>query len=163
MQVIVIAHNIRSTHNIGSILRTADGFGVEKVYCTGYTPYPTQVNDSRLPHERDKITRQIHKTALGAEASVPNGHHQDISALLDSLKADGYELVALEQDAHAILLPNFTPCEKIALLLGEEVHGISKETLKRFDAIVEIPMHGKKESFNVSVAAGIALYVLSDL
>jgi tRNA G18 (ribose-2'-O)-methylase SpoU len=162
MQIAVIAHNIRSTHNIGSILRTCDGFGVERVFCTGYTPYPSQPKDARLPHIRHKITAQIHKTALGAEGTVPITQSDDPASVLDQLKLEGYRLIALEQAPSSINLADFTPStKKIALLLGEEVHGIPQELLARCNTIVEIPMAGHKESFNVSVAAGIALYALT--
>lgn len=161
MQIVVIAHNIRSTHNIGAILRTCDGFGVQKVYCTGYTPCPALPGDTRLEHIRDKLTKQIHKTALGAETSVPVTQSDDVAPVIAELKNDGYQIVALEQSPNAILLPNFTPPQKIALLLGEEVHGTPQELLATCDTIIEIPMVGQKESFNVSVAAGIALYAIS--
>ncbi|HVI69284.1 MAG TPA: TrmH family RNA methyltransferase [Magnetospirillaceae bacterium] len=161
MEIIVIAHNIRSTHNIGAILRTCDGFGVIKVYCTGYTPYPTLPGDKRLPHLRDKITKHIHKTALGAEASVPIEQADEVQTILDSLKTDGFQLIALEQDPKSVALPKVHLPQKIALLLGEEVNGIPPNILAQCDTIIEIPMRGTKESFNVSVAAGIALYALS--
>jgi len=162
MHIIVIAHNIRSTHNIGAILRTSDGFGVTRVYCTGYTPYPSLPGDDRLPHVRDKLTRHIHKTALGAEATMPVSQSADLAPVLAQLKATGYQLVALEQSPQAVPLPSFKPAQKIAILLGEEVNGIPGDLLAQCDAIVEIPMHGQKESFNVSVATGIALYALRE-
>jgi len=161
MQVIVIAHNIRSTHNIGAILRTADGFGVQKVFCTGYTPYPEQTIDSRLPHIRQKITAQIHKTALGAEKSVNCEHSENIIEVINQLKNDGFKIIALEQNSKSILLPNLEPPQKSVLLLGEEVHGITNDLIELCDIITEIPMQGKKESFNVSVASGIALYEMT--
>lgn len=162
MEIVVIAHNIRSTHNVGSILRTSDGFGVAKVFCTGYTPYPTIPGDTRLPHLRAKLTAQIHKTALGAEATLPVEHFDDIAPVLDKLRIANYQLIALEQSPHAIMLPDFTPSkQKIALLLGEEVRGTPPEILTQCSQIIEIPMRGAKESFNVSVACGIALYGLS--
>lgn len=161
MQIVVIAHNIRSTHNIGSILRTSDGFGVQKVYCTGYTPYPAQPQDARLPHLRDKITEQIHKTALGAETNVPTEQSDELQPVINTLKAEGYQLVALEQAENSVALPDFVPPQKIALLLGEEVYGTPPALLAQCDEIIEIPMVGKKESFNVGVAAGIGLYALS--
>ena len=160
MDIIVVAHNIRSTHNVGSILRTADGFGVAKVFLTGYTPYPTQAGDTRLPHISHKLTQQIHKTALGAEATMPTEYSEDVRPVLHQLKTQGYELIALEQSPRAVLLHQFTPLGKVALLLGEEVHGIEPGLLELCGTIVEIPMRGKKESFNVSVATGIALYQL---
>ena len=158
-EIIVIAHNIRSTHNVGSIFRTCEGFGVSRVLLTGYTQYPLLKNDSRLPHVSEKLTAQIHKTALGAETMVPFEYqeHPDLGALA----REGYEIVALEQAPTSINLRNYHAPHKLALLLGEEVHGIPNELLKQCPTILEIPMVGTKESFNVSVATGIALYALS--
>ena len=161
MEIIIVAHNIRSTYNIGSIMRTADGFGVRSMILTGYTPYPMQTNDTRLPHIRDKITRQIHKTALGAEDMVSHEYSEELEPVLFRLKNEGYQLIALEQDEKATLLPHSSFTQKIALLLGEEVQGIDRSVLALCDAIIEIPMQGGKESFNVSVATGIALYELA--
>lgn len=157
--IILIAHNIRSTHNVGAIFRTAEGFGVSKIVLSGYTPYPAVKNDPRLPHIAEKLTQQIHKTALGAESLVPF-IYQDIPDLA-SLKQSGYRIVGLEQDQRAILLPNYPPQEKLALLLGEEVAGLTPDLRNQCDDLVEIPMQGQKESFNVSVATGIALYGLN--
>lgn len=158
-QIIVIAHNIRSTHNVGSIFRTCEGFGVEKIILSGYTPYPAFPGDTRLPHIARKLTDQIHKTALGAEAMVPFEYHETLDLGTPDLAE--YRIVGLEQDERSVLLSEYHSPEKIALLLGEEVHGITPELLARCDDIVEIPMQGQKESFNVSVATGIALYGLT--
>jgi tRNA G18 (ribose-2'-O)-methylase SpoU len=161
MQIAVIAHNIRSVHNVGSILRTAEGLGISKVFMTGYTPYPIQPNDDRPPHVRNKLMAQLHKTALGAE-TMPTEYREDPQALLAELRGQGYELAALEQNQHSVDLQTYQPeAKRLALLLGEEVHGITPDLLKMCDVILEIPMRGKKESFNVSVAAGISMYVLS--
>jgi 23S rRNA (guanosine2251-2'-O)-methyltransferase len=159
--IIVIAHNIRSTHNVGSIIRTCEGFGVEKLVLSGYTPYPLAegTTDSRLPHIADKLTGQIHKTALGAETMVSFSYQEQPD--LDSLKQSGYRIVALEQSEKSVIISEYEAPDKIALLLGEEVHGIEQSLLDQCDDVIEIPMNGKKESFNVSVAAGIALYALS--
>lgn len=158
-EITLILHNIRSTYNVGAIFRTAEGFGVSRLILSGYTPYPTIDNDSRLPHIRDKLTNQIHKTALGAETIVPFEYQETPD--LDGLKATGFRLIALEQDSNSILLSDFHPPKKIALILGEEVHGVEQTFLDKCTDIIEIPMQGKKESFNVSVAAGIALYALT--
>jgi tRNA G18 (ribose-2'-O)-methylase SpoU len=156
--IVVIAHDIRSTHNVGSLLRTAEGLGVDHVYFTGYTPYPKVAGDDRLPHIAEKLTRQIHKTALGAEDLVLWSHETAIVKLLNDLRAEGYQIVALEQTAASISLPDFRPPDNIALLLGREVEGIEPNLLKQCDVTVEIPMHGQKESFNVVQAAAMALY-----
>jgi tRNA G18 (ribose-2'-O)-methylase SpoU len=157
-EIIVIAHNIRSTHNVGAIFRTCEGFGIKQLILSGYTPYPQITSDPRLPHIAEKLTQQIHKTALGAEAMVPFVQ-QDIPDFA-ALRRAGYTIVGLEQDARAVLLPTFTPPQKVALLLGEEVEGIASPLRDECDSFVEIPMHGQKESFNVSVATGVALYGL---
>jgi len=157
--IIVIAHNIRSTHNVGAIFRTAEGFGISKIILSGYTPYPQTNSDTRLPHIAEKLTKQISKTALGAEAIVPFEYLE--LPPLDELKTDGYTVIALEQAENSIALAHYSPPQKVALLLGEEVEGITKELLAQCEAIIEIPMVGKKESFNVSVATGIALYALT--
>ena len=159
-QIVVIAHDIRSTHNVGSLLRTADGIGVFKVYITGYTPYPLVPHDTRLPHISTKLAKQINKTALGAETLVPWEHNPDILSLVRTLKTNGYQIVALEQTIDSISLPAYKAPEKVALLLGREVEGIDPELLKLCDTALEIPMFGQKESFNVVQAAAMALYQL---
>ena len=157
-EIIIIAHNIRSTHNVGAFFRTADGLGISKLILSGYTPYPTFEGDTRLPHFADKLTRQIHKTALGAESTVPFERHE--IPPLDKLKQAGYQVVGLEQDERSHILPDYTPPQKIALLLGNEIDGIYPEYRAQCDDLIEIPMNGSKESFNVSVATGMALYHL---
>jgi 23S rRNA (guanosine2251-2'-O)-methyltransferase len=158
-RITLLLHNIRSTHNVGSIFRTAEGFGVEKIILSGYTPYPELPTDPRLPHIRQKLAAQIHKTALGAEAMVPFEYHDNP---LTWLEGTTLPLVALEQHPTSQNLRTYTPPPEFILLLGEEVNGIEDALLTRTDAIIEIPMQGKKESFNVSIAAGIALYALSN-
>src|SRR4051794_35542335 len=110
MRVInLVIHNIRSTHNVGSILRSADGFGVNHVYLTGYTPYPEIENDDRLPHLRQKLAQQIKKTALGAENTVAWSHENNADELILKLKQDGFEIIALEQTAGSIPINNAVP------------------------------------------------------
>jgi tRNA G18 (ribose-2'-O)-methylase SpoU len=156
--VILIAHNVRSTHNVGSLLRTADGLGVTQVFLTGYTPHPTYENDPRLPHLAQKLTKQINKTALGAEETVDWEYVESIEKVIADLKSDGYAVVALEQAKDSIKLPDFKPPDKVAIIVGREVEGLEPEVLKLANQIVEIPMLGQKESFNVAVAAAMALY-----
>ena len=157
----VIIHDVRSTHNVGSILRTCDGFGVTKAYIGGITPYPLIEGDSRLPHISAKLTKDIHKTALGAEETVEIIHYTDIAELLPKLKASGLDIVALEQSSTSIQIDKLQTNKPFALLVGREVEGVDVSLLKQCDYIVEIPMKGKKESFNVSVAVGIALYAMA--
>lgn len=158
-RIIVIAHNIRSTHNVGSIFRTCEGFGVTELILSGYTPYPSHDNDPRLPHIANKLTAQIHKTALGAESIVPFSY-QPVPDI-HSFKDQNYRIVGLEQDPRAIMLRDYHAPDNIVLLLGEEVDGIDSDLRTLCDDLIEIPMAGKKESFNVSVATGIALYALT--
>ena len=158
-EIILIAHNLRSCHNIGSLLRTAEGLGVQKVYLTGYTPYPTgQANDRRLPHLAAKINKQIHKTALDAEEQVDWEQVDTVEPVIKKLHEDGYSIMAVEQAADALALPEFKAPEKVALLMGREVEGVEPEVLALCDGALEIPMFGRKESFNVVQAAAMALY-----
>jgi len=158
-EIIVIAHNIRSAHNIGSIFRTCEGFGVSKIIISGYSPYPKLENDTRLPHLVEKLTNQIHKSALGAESLVAFEYQKDLN--LNALREDGYVIIGLEQDKRSIPVNEYRATKKIVLILGEEVNGITEDLRDQCDELIEIPMSGKKESFNVSVAAGIALYALT--
>lgn len=157
--IILLVHNIRSTYNVGAIFRSAEGFGVSRIILSGYTPYPTLAQDSRLPHIREKLSSQIHKTALGAESIVP--FEYQATPPIEQLRSEGYRIVGLEQTPTSTPLPSYSPPEKVALLVGEEVAGIAPELLASCDDFIEITMVGHKESFNVSVATGIALYALT--
>jgi 23S rRNA (guanosine2251-2'-O)-methyltransferase len=153
----IIANNMRSAHNVGSLLRTADGLGA-LVYLTGYTPYPPMQNDPRLPHEQERIRKQIHKTALGAEMKQLWRYYPDITSLIRQLRTKGYSIAALEQSSKSTPLPAYTVPEKCAILLGNEIHGVDQIILETVDVCIEIPMFGSKESFNVVQAAAMALY-----
>lgn len=155
-EVVLIAHDIRSAHNVGAFLRTADGAGVSKVYLTGYTMEP-----SLKKYLLTQAEKQIKKTALGAEETVAWEKHTDVTMLLRELKEVGFTIYALEQDERSIPYDSVTDDKKIALLVGNEVEGLSSEILALCDAILEIPMRGSKNSLNVSVATGIALYELT--
>lgn len=159
-KVVLLVHNVRSSHNVGSLLRTADGLGIDKVYLTGYSPYPLAPGDTRLPHIAAKTTRQIAKTALGAEKSVKWQHEPDINKVLDELKHKSYEIAALEQAPGAIPLHKFKPPLKTALIVGNEIDGLNPEVLAFCSRVIDIPMRGQKESFNVAAAAAMALYYL---
>lgn len=157
-KITLLLHNIRSTHNVGSIFRTAEGLGVNEIILSGYTPYPVHVDDDRLPHIAEKITKQIHKTALGAEKLLPFRRYENIE---DFLVINKLPLIALEQAENSTKLSDYERKDAFILVLGEEVEGISTALLSKCETILEIPMQGQKESFNVSVAAGIALYALT--
>lgn len=158
MKIILIGHNLRSTHNVGSLLRTAEGLGIECVYLTGYTPYPVAENETRLPHISKKLSKQISKTSLGAEKSLKWLHVEDIDEVINQLNIQGYVIAALEQSPRSIKLPDWNDTRDIALIVGREVEGVETEIMSQCDVILEIPMFGAKESYNVSVAAGMALY-----
>ncbi|MBR3138166.1 TrmH family RNA methyltransferase [Candidatus Saccharibacteria bacterium] len=168
MKLVLVLDNIRSTYNVGAILRTAEGLGVEKVILSGYTP---RVHDSKLlPHLREKLDKEIHKTALGAEDMLKIDLSDDIKLELKKYKESGWQIIGLENNIESgkIIKLNDSKLkqnlsEKIVLVLGEEVHGINYSLHDIFNLFLEIPMHGKKESFNVSVAAAIASYVIMNL
>ena len=165
MRLVLVLDNIRSCYNAGAILRTAEGFGVEKVVLSGYTP---RVHDALLlPHLREKLDHEIHKTALGAEDMLDIYASDDIISDLQRMREQGWQIVGLENnidDERLIALDSpllkQKLSDKVVLVLGEEVHGIDYSLYDILDLFVEIPMRGQKESFNVSVAAGIAMYGL---
>jgi len=146
----VICDNIRSLENIGSIFRTSDALGVAKIYLCGISGKP--------PAWEVGLHKKIAKTALGAEKTVLFEYYKDIGRLVDKLKKQGIQIIALEQDKKAIEYTKFKPKFPVALILGNEVEGVSKKILKKSDKIIYLPMHGKKESLNVSVAFGVAGY-----
>jgi tRNA G18 (ribose-2'-O)-methylase SpoU len=150
----LILHNIRSVHNVGSIFRTADAAGVSRIILSGYTPTP--LDRFRLPR------KDFAKVSLGAEQTIPWQHTKTIAQAVKILKLENYFIAAVEQDKNSIPLFDFVPPKNkpIALIMGNEVLGISKQSLKLADAILEIPMQGLKESLNVSVAAGIAMFAV---
>lgn len=156
--LVIIAHDIRSCHNIGSLLRTAEGLGINHVYITGYSPYPLAPNDTRLPHIAAKLNRQISKTALGAEKTQKWSYHDSVTNLIDTLRYDGYTIAALEQSSKSVSLPDFQPPQKLAIILGREVEGLESALLDHCSVHLEIPMFGSKESFNVVQAAAMAMY-----
>ncbi len=147
----LVLHNVRSAENVGSMFRSADAFGVSKIYLTGYTPAPTD--------RFNRAVSKIAKTALGAELSVP-WEKKEITELITELKETSVRVVALEQDTRAVQLTSYSTPADVALIVGNEVTGIEPEVLALADDVVEIPMVGKKESLNVAVATGIALYNL---
>jgi tRNA G18 (ribose-2'-O)-methylase SpoU len=159
-ELILIAHNLRSAHNVGSLLRTAEGLGLNHIYLSGYTPYPARKDDDRLPHIAAKVNARISKTALGAEHSVSWSYRSDIFELLNELEAGGWQVAALEQTPQALPLQQVELAGRVAIIVGREVEGIEPEVLAQVARHWQIPMSGGKESFNVAVAAAMALYLL---
>lgn len=162
-EVRIILPDIRSTHNVGSILRSADCFGASHIYYCGYTPYPKLAKDTRLPHIVNKITKQISKTALGAEKSLSFSYEPNILTLINSLKKDGFFIASIEQAKNSTLLSDFKTPNKIAVIFGNELSGVDAEVLAQSDIVLEIPLLGNKESLNVSSTAAIVLYILKIL
>ncbi len=159
-EIYLIIHNIRSAHNVGSLLRTAECFGVKKIYFTGYTPYPYENGDTRLPHIYTKLSKQISKTALGAE-SIIQWSHRDLVWVLNKLKKNHIPLIGLEQSAHSVPLDIFMPPQKLGLVIGNEIEGVEPSILDRCSYTLEITQYGMKESLNVAQATAIALYHLT--
>ena len=168
MELVLVLDNIRSAYNVGAILRTAEGFGVKRIILSGYTP---RVHDvSLLPHLRDKLDREIHKTALGAEDMLDIYSCGDIILELKRLHDAGYQIIGLENNIDDERLCDIRSEEfrervgdRVVLILGEEVKGIDYSLYDIIDLFAEIKMAGRKESFNVSVAAGIAMYAIMSL
>ncbi len=144
--VCLLLDNVRSLNNVGSAFRTADSFGIEKIYLVGITGTP--------PH------RDINKTALGATETVDWEHHQNAVDLVRKLKTDGYQIIAIEQVDKSITLPEFLPksTEKYCFVFGNEVYGVTLDIIENADQVVEIPQFGTKHSLNVSVAMGVVLW-----
>ena len=145
-EIYVVLDNIRSRENVGSIFRTADGGGVARIYLCGTTPCP--------PHNK------ISKTALGAETYVPWEYYKQAGKIIKQLRSKHISIVALEQTKDSKDIFKFNPQFPLALVVGNEVDGLSAGILKNCDKKISIPMYGKKESLNVSVALGIAVYVI---
>jgi 23S rRNA (guanosine2251-2'-O)-methyltransferase len=145
--MIVIAHNIRSLHNVGSIFRSANAFGVEKLYLTGYTGAPPR--------------KEIAKVSLKAEHTLPWESVEHVEGVVESLKNDGYTILALDNISGAESIDAVKPGDKLALILGNEVEGIDEPTRALCDKIILIPTKGHKKSLNVSVATGVALFALT--
>lgn len=155
-QFYLILHNIRSAYNVGAIFRTADGAGVDHIYLTGYTPLPPDGSQIYTT----KPERMIIKTSLGSLEHVGWSGHKEIEGVVQKLKDDDTQIVALEQGDDSIDYQKFTSDKNVALVLGNEPVGIDEQTLTLCDTIIDIPMRGQKNSLNVSVAAGIAVYEL---
>lgn len=150
IEAILILPNIRSAINIGAMFRTADATGISKIYLTGYTPRPTD--------KFGRVQKDIAKSALGSETWVPWEYKKTLAPLLKTLKKEGYTIIAIEQDEKAVDYRKIKNTNKIAIIMGPEVLGLDRKILDKCDYIAQIPMHGKKESLNVSVACGVALF-----
>ena len=147
LPISILVENVRSVHNVGSIFRSADGFGAEKIYLTGFTAYPP----------RD----DLHKTALGAEDSVPWEYHEDTIGIAKKIKSQGIKLVLVEQTHSSKSIYTSDYNFPLCFIVGNEVHGVSEELSAIANAHIELPMRGIKQSLNVSVATGIVGYELS--
>ena len=146
LPLVVVLDDVRSMHNVGSVFRTSDAFRVEAVYLCGITSTPPST--------------EIHKTALGAEDSVAWHYYKTAMEAVESLKADGYEILSVEQAHGSTMLQDFSPApnKKYAVVLGNEVKGVRQEVIDASNGCLEIPQFGTKHSLNVSVAAGIIIW-----
>lgn len=162
IKIALLLHNLRSTQNVGSIMRSADCFGVKHIFFSGYTPHPLINNDSRLPHLAKKIHNRIAKTALGAETLVPfSVYNNEFEAVSAAHTAGFKEFICLEQNPKSIPMNKYTTHLDVLLAVGNELDGVSLWTQQKAHAILEIHQFGKKESLNVSNATAIALYALT--
>lgn len=144
--IVLILDNIRSRNNVGSAFRTADAFLIEKILLCGITATP--------PH------REIHKTALGATDSVSWSYFDSVMEAVESVKKNGYRVIAIEQADEKVMLQDYRPAEeeKLAFVFGNEIHGVSEEVIRAADRVVELPQYGTKHSLNISVTVGIVLW-----
>ena len=154
-EIVIVLPDIRSSLNVGSIFRTADAVGVNKIYLAGYTPAPID--------KFGRADKQIAKTALGAEKTIDWEKVEDISKILNKLKKAGFYIVGVEQAENSMDYKKVKAQAKTAFVFGNEVAGLPKNILKKCDVIAEIPMKGEKESLNVSVSAGVALFRILDI
>ncbi len=148
--IAVLLHDIRSTHNVGSVFRTADTLGVTKIYISGYTPTPLD--------KFERSRKDIAKVALGAEKTIPWEKIGDVITLVKKLKKDGYQVVGIEQAKNSVDYKKVKTTKPVLFIVGNEVDGMEKNILRLCDVVAEIPMRGEKESLNVSVAFGVALF-----
>lgn len=143
-------HNIRSLHNVGSVFRSADSFGIGKIILSGYTPRPPRA--------------EISKTALGADEFVDWIGFEDVKSTLNHLERENYRLVGFEQTSESIDIHELEFVERpTCIIVGNEITGIDDEILPQLDVTVEIPQYGRKHSLNVSVATGVALFHLHEV
>jgi len=147
---VLILYNIRSAHNVGSIFRTADAAGIDEIYITGYTPTPTD--------RFGRAQKDIAKTALGAEKNISWFQYKSVNSAISRLKKEKFNIIAIEQSGESVDYKTVKTKNNNAFIVGNEVGGVSSAILKKCDIVAEIPMSGDKESLNVSVATGIALF-----
>ena len=148
-EVTILLHDIRSTHNVGSIFRTSDALGVNKIYLSGYTPAPID--------KYGRARKDIAKVALGAEKDISWEYVEDSVKTIKKLKKEGYQVIVVEQDNKSVDYKKVKIVYPVLFVVGNEVDGVDKKVLSLCDIVAEIPMMGKKESLNVSVAFGVAL------
>lgn len=154
IQSVLILENIRSAQNVGAIFRTADAIGISKIYLSGYTPAPLD--------KFNRPSKEIAKTALGAEKTIPWEAVPDTLSIIERLKNEKFTIVSVEQASNADDYKKFTPGERTAFIFGNEVDGVLPETLTHTDSVIDIPMRGTKESLNVATSVGIVLFRVLD-
>jgi tRNA G18 (ribose-2'-O)-methylase SpoU len=153
-EISVLLHNIRSSYNVGSIFRTCDAIGVDRIYISGYTP---------TPKDRFGLARKdVAKVALGAEKNIAWQEIKNPKKLLTGLKEKGVKIIALEQAENSVDYKKVKITSDTIFIVGNEVDGVEKNILALAEIVAEIPMSGKKESLNVSVAFGVAMFRMLD-
>lgn len=150
----ILLHNIRSAHNVGAIFRTADALGISRIYLSGFTPCPVD--------RFGRPVKEVAKTALGAERTIPWAYAKTPARFLRTAKQEGFRVVGIEQDERAVDYKKFQAPEKLLILVGSEVKGLSQSLRKQCDVLLEVPMRGRKESLNASVAFGVAAFRILD-
>jgi tRNA G18 (ribose-2'-O)-methylase SpoU len=161
-KIVLILCDVRSCYNVGSIFRTADAAGSTEIVLCGITPHPRLPNDTRPEKVIENNSKMIHKTALGAEDSVRYHYHQSPQLAINKYKSAGYQVVALENKMeNTENIFDFKSTHDLVVVVGSETNGLSAEILDLCSNTLEIPMKGIKNSLNVSVAVGIALYALA--
>lgn len=148
--MVVLLPDIRSAHNVGSIFRTCDAAGVSRVVLSGYSPRPVD--------KFGRVQKEIAKTALGGEKTIPWIYEKSTKSAINDLKEEGFSIVGVELLEGAIDYRKYKVVKKVVFVFGNEVDGLSKSILVLCDKVIQIPMRGKKESLNVSVSAGIILF-----
>lgn len=149
-KISLILHNVRSAHNVGSLFRSSDALGIGEIYLTGYTPAPVDRFGRKV--------KEIAKTALGAEKTIPWHSVKSLDSVLRKLKRNKIQIIAIEQSKNSIDYKKLKISGDTAFILGNEVDGLSEKTLDKVDKIVEIPMRGEKESLNVAIAGSVVLF-----
>lgn len=162
LPIILIADNIRSLYNVGSLFRVADGVNLEAIYLCGMTGYPMTDNDPRPIWVAERADKEIRKTGLAGVNAVPFQYFETTEAAIADVKTKGYQAVGLELAQDSVAYRSFPYRFPLAVVIGHETDGVADSILKQLDGTVHLPMHGQGKSLNVSTAAAAFLYYIED-